>query len=715
MSQDVMLCVMNSTAVFGDSVNVKMQSSESCDKCFDLDPELLKKQNAYNELLKKYFENNDLKAQLQAKDTTIRKLKEHIKSMRENDKEEKIKQDMDEIETINIELEHSIKKARALSKEQCDSLIAQLNSKSMENADLKDQIQEKVFVTTSLQNELRRLKGKNVLDNATIITNATTIAPEMFKLDLDPLAPRLLKNRDAHIDYLKYTQEQADILRRIVEQAEAKQPLDNALDFAGKHAKRIQELLVYVQDTCPNANKPSEKLVAVTPLNKVKKVRFSEPLTSSSNIHKQVESSKTPDSNIHVLPSTGLKCSSSANRSQHTGNKKNDRISQTPSSNMKNKVEVQLRRANLSSNKKNRIKDPICDANVKHTMLNANSELIYVKCKQCMFDANHDVCFLSFVIDVNVRPKSKFTSANLVPLKETTSHSVETQKPEIKVYCRKPKQVKSVGSSKNYEIIESRIANNSKPNHSWGSNATVVPSSSSLVNDRLSRLFSGTVRFENDQIAKIMGYGDYQLGNVTISRLAKDGLARGITKLKFKKDHLCSACALGKSKKSSHQPKAEDTNQEKLHLPHMDLCGSMCVESINGKKYILTLREFYENIGISHQTSVARTSQQNGIVERRNWTLVEAARTMLIFSKAPLFLWVDRLLQSMFDEYFNLPLSVISPIQVAATPRAVDIADSPVSTLIDHQLRERRLMRSLEKFVGGRDYEEDLRLLQRTI
>ncbi|GKC35512.1 hypothetical protein Tco_1047896 [Tanacetum coccineum] len=315
-----------------------------------------------------YFENNDLKAQLQAKDTTICKLKEHIKSMRENDKEEKVKQDMDEIETINIE-------TRVSSKEHCDSLIAQLNSKSMENADLKGQIQEKVFVTTTLQNKLRRLIGKNVLDNTTTITNTTNIALGMFKLDLDPLAPRLLKNRDAHIDYLKYTQE--------------------------------QELLVYVRDTCPNANKPSEKFIAVTPLNKVKKVKFSEPLTSSSNIHKQVESSKTPDSNTPVLPSTGLKSSTSARRSQPTCNIKNDRISQTPSSNMKNKVEVQLRRDNLSSNKKNRVKDPICDANVKHTMLNANSELIYVKCKQCMFDANHDVCFLDFVNDVNARSKSK--------------------------------------------------------------------------------------------------------------------------------------------------------------------------------------------------------------------------------------------------------------------------------------------------------------------
>ncbi|GJS71488.1 integrase, catalytic region, zinc finger, CCHC-type containing protein [Tanacetum coccineum] len=79
----------------------------------------------------------------------------------------------------------------------------------------------------------------------------------------------------------------------------------------------------------------------------------------------------------------------------------------------------------------------------------------------------------------------RITSKKIVHLKETTSNSVETSKPEIKVYCRRPKQVKLVD----------------------------VPSSSSLVNDRLSRLSSGTVRFRNDQVAKIIGYGDYQLGN----------------------------------------------------------------------------------------------------------------------------------------------------------------------------------------------------------
>ncbi|GKE34870.1 retrovirus-related pol polyprotein from transposon TNT 1-94 [Tanacetum coccineum] len=83
------------------------------------------------------------------------------------------------------------------------------------------------------------------------------------------------------------------------------------------------------------------------------------------------------------------------------------------------------------------------------------------------------------------------------------------------------------------------------------------------------------------------------LNFITLNKLAKDGLARGIPKLKFKKDHLYSACALGKSKKSSHQPKAEDTNQEKLYLLHMDLCGPMCMESINGKKYVFVIVDYY--------------------------------------------------------------------------------------------------------------------------
>ncbi|GJR19801.1 hypothetical protein Tco_0968328 [Tanacetum coccineum] len=153
--------------------------------------------------------------------------------------------------------------------------------------------------------------------------------------------------------------------------------------------------------------KRDEKLVAVTPLNKNKKVRFAEIATSSSKIKKQTDSHKTQDFNKPVLPSTGMKSSTSASRSQPSGDTKKIKMSQTTSSNQKNRVEDHPKSIKSNSNKKNHVIEPVYNANVKHTMLNENSELICVKCNQCMFDANHDVCFLEFVNDVNVRSKSK--------------------------------------------------------------------------------------------------------------------------------------------------------------------------------------------------------------------------------------------------------------------------------------------------------------------
>nr|GFB48397.1 hypothetical protein [Tanacetum cinerariifolium] len=77
------------------------------------------------------------------------------------------------------------------------------------------------------------------------------------------------------------------------------------------------------------------------------------------------------------------------------------------------------------------------------------------------------------------------------------------------------------------------------------------------------------------------------------SPISRHDLVRCLSKLKFEKDHLCSACAMGKSTKKPYKPKSEDTNQEKLYLLHMDLCGLMRVTSVNGKKYILVIIDDY--------------------------------------------------------------------------------------------------------------------------
>nr|GEW96844.1 hypothetical protein [Tanacetum cinerariifolium] len=134
----------------------------------------------------------------------------------------------------------------------------------------------------------------------------------------------------------------------------------------------------------------------------------------------------------------------------------------------------------------------------------------------------------------------------------------------------------------------------------------------------------------------------------------------------------------GKSKKASLPPKLVPNTESKLELLHMDLCRPMRVASINEKKYILVivddysrnlkaqilmirtdngtefknekLRAFYAKLGIVHKTSIARTLQKNGVVERQNHTLVKAARTMLIFSKAPEFLWAEAIVTACFTQ-----------------------------------------------------------------
>nr|GEW82462.1 hypothetical protein [Tanacetum cinerariifolium] len=199
----------------------------------------------------------------------------------------------------------------------------------------------------------------------------------------------------------------------------------------------------------------------------------------------KVDSSKTTDSNTHVLSLTGLKCSTSNYGSKPTENKKNNRISQTPSRNMKNKVEAQPRKKSMF----NGVHDMCLLDFVKNMNRRAKSakkhkkQNIWKPTGQC-FTVVGFKCKptgRTFTIVGNSHPLTRITSANIVPPKKTTSNLVETQKPELKVYSRKPRIIKNVGSSKKAKIVESKNANHSKPNHSWGSKASDIPSPCSLV------------------------------------------------------------------------------------------------------------------------------------------------------------------------------------------------------------------------------------------
>nr|GEZ70709.1 retrovirus-related Pol polyprotein from transposon TNT 1-94 [Tanacetum cinerariifolium] len=168
------------------------------------------------------------------------------------------------------------------------------------------------------------------------------------------------------------------------------------------------------------------------------------------------------------------------------------------------------------------------------------------------------------------------------------------------------------------------------------------------------------------------------LNFVTINNLVKNNLVQGLPKMKFEKDHLCFACEQGKIHRKHHKFKTDFASNKPLYLIHIDLCGPMHVQSINEKRYVLvvvddysrytwhvrtdngtefknkTLAKFFDEVGISQQFSAARTPQQNGVVERRNRTLVEAARTMLKIANLPSFLWDEAIATACFTQNHSI-------------------------------------------------------------
>nr|GEX10580.1 retrovirus-related Pol polyprotein from transposon TNT 1-94 [Tanacetum cinerariifolium] len=109
----------------------------------------------------------------------------------------------------------------------------------------------------------------------------------MFKLDIKSISSKLKNNGDAHEVYIEKTIEYTNTLHRFVERVRTHNSSEPLLESACMFTKHVQELLVNVSQTCPSSPKPSGKLVAVTLINKDKRVRFAEPITSSNNIPKQ--------------------------------------------------------------------------------------------------------------------------------------------------------------------------------------------------------------------------------------------------------------------------------------------------------------------------------------------------------------------------------------------------------------------------------------------
>ncbi|GJT54915.1 retrovirus-related pol polyprotein from transposon TNT 1-94 [Tanacetum coccineum] len=353
---------------------------------------------------------------------------------------------------------------------------------------------------------------------------------------------------------------------------------NSSLASACRYTKHSQELLEYVIGTCLKALNTRDNKHASTSLPKKKQVTFEEQCAmSKSNTHKPVEQLNCQKTNVSVPPSTGVNSCTNASRSQPRSNTKKNKILPAKSVNMK-KVEEHPRKIKSSLKTTNRVDSSI---SFKHTIINSNSHSVCQTCNKCLISANHDMCVVTYLHSLNASPSVK----NVV-------HKVKQ--------VWKPKQVKQVvqivlwyldsGCSKHMTGDRSRLRNFMKK-------------------------FIGMVRFGNDHFGAIMGYGDYVIGESLISKVYYvEGLGHNLFSVR----------------------QFYDSDLEVAFRKH-----SCYVRDTDGVELIKDLTDYYERVGVFHQKTIPRTPHQNDVDKRQNRTLVEAARTMLIFSKALMFLWAE--------------------------------------------------------------------------
>nr|GEV94061.1 hypothetical protein [Tanacetum cinerariifolium] len=415
--------------------------------------------------------------------------------------------------------------------------------------------------------------------------------------------------------------------------------------------------------------------------------------------------------------STGLVHTARTRRPQPKGNTRNARVPYaSKSSEVKKNVTVEDHRRILLLSNNQKTMSSKCN-NIKLYIQNDKSEIVCGTYKQCLVTANHDASLLSLVNALNSRANN--LCANASPSANQKRHMTQVWKPKQvgfkeRLACkpRLPRfSLKWSPSGRSFDLKGKLVVQICLWCVDSGCSKHMTGNIMRLINCVWK--FLGTVRFGNDHIAAILGYGDLKWGNIIITRvyfveglchnlfsvgqfcdadlevafrrntcfirdldgvdllkgnrstnlytinlydmasaspiclmaratptkswlwyqrlsylnfdtindLAKNDPVSGLPKFKYAKEHLCPSCEQGKSKRASHPPKPVPNSKQRLHLLHMDLCGLMRVASINGK---------------------------------RNHTLVEAAKAMLIFSHALLFLWAEAIATACYTQNHSI-------------------------------------------------------------
>nr|GEV43557.1 hypothetical protein [Tanacetum cinerariifolium] len=640
------------------------------------------------------FEITNLKAHAQAKDTMIFKLKEKLHSLNGDVNERNVKREVEEIETLNIELDH----------------------KSAEVSDLNASLQEKVLVITALKEQLNKLKGK--------------------------------VNRIADTDYIRHTQEESATLREIVERVTLVYSASRSMSQDNTKKNRIWQT-----QRKAKKNKLEDHLRIVKSCLNKKSVVDSKATSSVTNYVSNVNSDlKCTLCNGCLFSDNHDACVvayiNSVNASIKSKSVKTPIIRKVwqPMGNVFKTVGhigkptgrifilvgnvCPLTRIATTNIVPPREPIPIVNRTDKPVVT-----LVYSKKTKA---ANKKVPVSNSMITKSLvankmEPNNSWGSSSsnvpspLIDCRLSKSSSVKFGNDHVaKIMGYRDYQIGNVTISWVYyveglghnlfsvgQFCDSDLEVAFRQHTcfirnldgvdlltgSQGNNLYTLSLQDMMVSSPIC-LLSKASKTKSWLWHRHLSHLNFS----AINYLARQGLVRGLLKLKFEKDHLCLACAMGKSTKKTHKPKSKDTNQEKLYLLHTDLCGLMRVESVNGKKYILvivddysrftwvkflrskdetpdfiikflkmiqvrlkvlvrriridngtefvnqTLYDYYEEVGIAHETSVAHSPQQNRVVERRNRTLIEAPRTMLIYAQALLFIWAEAVATACFTQ-----------------------------------------------------------------
>nr|GEV66087.1 retrovirus-related Pol polyprotein from transposon TNT 1-94 [Tanacetum cinerariifolium] len=308
-----------------------------------------------------------------------------------------------------------------------------------------------------------------------------------------------------------------------------------------------QELLEYAIGTYPQDYQQRDKQLAHISLIRKKQVTFAKPSDkSNSNTYKHVAKVNTQKTNFPVPPSTGVNSCPNASRLQPRSNTKKNRISP----------------ANGCS---------------KHMTGDRSRLMNFVKkfIGTVRFRNDHFGAIMGYrdyVIGDNVISKVYYVEGlghNLFFVGQFCDSDIEVAFRKHSCYVRDTDGVELIKGSRGSNLYTISIEDMMK--------SSPICLLSKASNNK-SWLWHRRLNHSN--------FG-------TINDLARKDLVRGLPRLKFEKDHLCSACQLGKSKKHTQKPKTKNTNLEVLHTLHMDLCGPMRVQTINGKKYILVIVDDY--------------------------------------------------------------------------------------------------------------------------